>query len=328
MTDTAPASTGPSAMNSTAARELYQHAGLKLKLAREQSGQSIQELSDRTKLTPKVLRELEAGEGDIFSTPVYVRGQLRSYARALGVDIVPDIQQLMALDNPAPVLQVRETTTPTSRAVASAGQYALYFLVTALVAVPVISSLNLFRGETPQTRPLDGPAATAEAAQITEELPPAAMAQEPMVASTQPTGTATTAAATVAPASAAATGAPDPALAGFNANVGAMTPGPDSRQPIAASLTGLPSNGIVFRFNQDSWVKFIGPNGSVIEQGLQPAGTVKQFAVGQLGKARIGAAEQVQMIVNGQPADITGFTKGSVANLTIGTDGRPVAASR
>lgn len=310
-------------MTSTAARELYQHAGLKLKLAREQAGLSIQEMSDRTKLTTKVLRELEAGEGGIFATPVYVRGQLRSYARALGVDIVPDLQQLMALDNPAPVLQVRETTTPTSRAVASAGQYALYFLVTALVAVPVVSSLNLFRGEMPQSRPLDGPAATAEAAQITEELPPAAMVQEPMVASTQPAA-ATTAATTAAPATATT----DPALAGFSTNVGAMTPGADSRQPIAASLTGVPSNGIVFRFNQDSWVKFIGPNGSVIEQGLQPAGTVKQFAVGQLGKARIGAAEQVQMIVNGQPADITGFTKGSVANLTIGTDGRPVAASR
>ena len=98
-----------------------------------------------------------------------------------------------------------------------------------------------------------------------------------------------------------------------------------SRQPMAASMTGVPGNGIIFKFNQDSWVKFTAPDGSVVEQGTMPAGTVKHFNVGALGKARIGAAEQVQMSVNGTQADLTGFTKGSVANITIGNDGMPVA---
>ena len=309
-------------MTTQAAKELYQHAGMKLRLAREQAELSIADMADKTKLTPKVLRELEAGEGDIFSTPIYVRGQLRSYARALGVDIVPDIQQLVTLDNPTPVLEVRETTTASSRAFATAGQYALYLLVTAVIAVPVVGSLNLFRTGGNDVRPLDGPAATAEAQQVVDQLPPSQIANEPMVA------TGPQQAAVEVPSTGTETNANAPALTGMEGIVATVTTASDPtavRQPMAASMTGMPGNGIVFKFNQDSWAKFTAPDGSVIEQGLMKAGTVKQFNVGALGKARIGAAEQVQMSVNGTQADIAGFTKGSVANLTIGNDGMPVA---
>lgn len=305
------------------ATEIYQRAGQKLQMAREQAGMSIQDVMDKTKLTASVVKSLESGEGGIFATPVFVRGQLRSYARVLGVDIVPEIQQLMALDAPAPVLEVRETVSPSSRFFASSGQYALYLLVTAVIAVPIVTSLNWFRDSTQQPRPLDGPVATAEAERISQEMAPA---QTPMVDATSgalvdanaPVVSPDTAVATTAPAAVL-----DPAFAGMTSSV--IADPNAGRQPMAASMTGGQGNAIVFNFRSESWVKFVGADGAVIEQGLVPAGTTKQFAAGQLSKARIGAAEQVSMTVNGQPADITGFTKGSVANLTIGSDGRPVA---
>lgn len=308
------------------ATEIYQRAGQKLRMAREQAGMSITDVMDKTKLTVKVVKALESGEGDIFATPVFVRGQLRSYARILGVDIVPEIQQLMALEAPAPVLEVRETVSPSSRFFASSGQYALYLLVTAALAVPIITSLNWFKESSQQPRPLDGPVATAEAERTAQEMPPT---QTPMVdANTGALASATPATATnTTPDATAATAAPaqalDPAFAGITSSV--ISDPNAGRQPMAASMTGAQGNAIVFNFRSESWVKFVGADGSVIEQGLVPAGTTKQFAAGQLAKARIGAAEQVSMTVNGQPADITGFTKGSVANLTIGSDGRPVA---
>ena len=292
------------------AQEIYQRAGMKLKLAREQANLSVAEVMSRTKLTAQVVKSLEAGEGDIFKTPVFVRGQLRSYARVLGVDIVPEIQQLVALEAPPPVLEVRETVSPSSRFFAMSGQYALYFLVTAILAVTTLSALNWFKDSTSQSRPLDGPIATAEAERMSQEMPPS---MEPMVAIDDST----------APA-AAATISTDPALAGMSSTV---TADPNAgRVPMTASMAGSQSAGIVFNFRSESWVKFTGPDGTVVEQGLIPAGTVKQFAPGQIATARIGAAEQVSMTVNGQATDLSGFTKGSVANLTIGNDGRPVGA--
>ena len=308
--------------------EIYQRAGQKLRMAREQAGMSIQEVMDKTKLTANVVKSLEEGEGRIFAAPVFVRGQLRSYARVLGVDIVPEIQQLVALDAPAPVLEVREAVSPSSRFFASSGQYALYVLVTAVLAVPILGALDWFRDSSRTSRPLDGPVATAEAERTSQEFAPT---QTPMVdvnsgalATTTAPATAATTASPTNPSDAAQPAvALDSAFAGMTSTV--IADPSAGRQPMAASMTGAQGQAIVFNFRSESWVKFVGTDGAVIEQGLVPAGTVKQFAVGQLAKARIGAAEQVSMTVNGQPADITGFTKGSIANLTIGSDGRPVA---
>ncbi len=271
------------------AQDIYHRIGERLRLAREQDGLSIAEVSERTKLTARTLQNLETGEGDNFSSPIFARGQLRSYARLLGVDIVPEFQQLVALETPPPVLQPHESIPMRSRYGSKIGQYALYLLVTAVIAVPIVSELNLFKSSTQQPRPLDGPIATQEAQQATDAAPPAL----------------------------AATGMPAAATP-------AVSQPEDSRSAIAASMTGNVGANIAFQFNSESWVKFYAADGSVIEQGLIPSGTTRQFTPAQLSRARIGAAEQVLMTVNGKPVDLAGFSKGSVANFTIGADGMPV----
>ena len=51
------------------------------------------ELEERTKIRPKYLRALEDERFDILPAPTYVRGFLRSYAEALGLDGQPFVDE-------------------------------------------------------------------------------------------------------------------------------------------------------------------------------------------------------------------------------------------
>ena len=68
--------------------------GEKLRLAREQSNRSIRELSDETKIRTDHLEALEAGNFETFSAPVYIRGFVRTYAKALKLDAAQTLVEL------------------------------------------------------------------------------------------------------------------------------------------------------------------------------------------------------------------------------------------
>jgi cytoskeletal protein RodZ len=57
-----------------------------LRHAREQQSLSVYQVAEITKIKTDHIRALEAGEYDAFSAPVYIRGFVRTYARALRLD--------------------------------------------------------------------------------------------------------------------------------------------------------------------------------------------------------------------------------------------------
>jgi hypothetical protein len=67
--------------------------GSSLRDARVRQGLDFPELEERTKIRPKYLRALEEERFDILPAPTYVRGFLRSYAEALGLDGQPFVDE-------------------------------------------------------------------------------------------------------------------------------------------------------------------------------------------------------------------------------------------
>jgi cytoskeletal protein RodZ len=66
-----------------------------LRHAREQQNLSIYQVAEITKIKTEHIRALEAGQYDVFSAPVYIRGFVRTYARSLRLDdkqIVADLE--------------------------------------------------------------------------------------------------------------------------------------------------------------------------------------------------------------------------------------------
>ena len=67
--------------------------GSSLRDARLRQNLDFPELEERTKIRPKYLRALEDENFDILPAPTYVRGFLRSYAEALGLDGQPFVDE-------------------------------------------------------------------------------------------------------------------------------------------------------------------------------------------------------------------------------------------
>lgn len=111
--------------------------GVRLKHAREAAGLSLEDVSARLKMPPRVLRSLESDDWTTLGAPVFVRGQLRSYGRLLGIDIESQLTEA-AVAPIAPTTLVSHTHTPRYRRLFDqASRRGIYIVLTAAIAVPV-----------------------------------------------------------------------------------------------------------------------------------------------------------------------------------------------
>ena len=62
------------------------NVGLLLQQAREAAGFSVEEVSERTRIRPQVIRDLESGKLQSSGGVAYARGHIRSIARVIGAD--------------------------------------------------------------------------------------------------------------------------------------------------------------------------------------------------------------------------------------------------
>ncbi|QNH16836.1 hypothetical protein HEP73_02049 [Xanthomonas sp. GW] len=270
--------------------------GQQLREAREAAGLSIDEVGGRLRMPVRVISALEAEQWHSLGAPVFVRGQLRSYARLLGVDLGPLLESAQ-IAPVQPVELISHThTPPLRRMLESATRRMVYVVITAGLAVPVwYATRTHFADDGPSTASLDVvPATPGDAAQ---------------------------------PATAGAGGNPAPAAASGN------RPAPPAA-PYIASLTPLPrasseaeKPGLSLSFQGDSWVQIIAPDGTPLEKALLKAGEKRDYAPGQVGRIVLGNASAVQVQQSGSTVDLTPYKRANVARFAVSSDGSVVPAS-
>jgi cytoskeleton protein RodZ len=260
--------------------------GEKLRQARIRAGLTPAEAGARLKIQTHVIEALEREDWAKLGAPVFVRGQLRSYAKLLGLP-ADSIAESPAVPAAQATELVPRTYTPKMQRVAEqTGRRLVYVLITATIAVPVWLA----------TRSHLDPALGAVSldSDSTLTLPqPAAGAESP----TQPEG-----------------GRPAPTPATEQAPlVASITPMP--------TRAAAPSADLTVRFDGESWVRLTAPDGSVIEQALVPPGQQRVFQPGQIGKAVLGNANAVHVQYRGQPLDLTPYVRANVVRFTVSSDG-------
>ena len=119
-----------------------QGCGEALRSAREQSGLSLQDVSQRLKMPVRVLQALEAGQWDQSGGAVFVRGQLRSYGRLLKLDVEPFLAQSEAVVAPPAVLVSHSHTPRLQYVFESFKRRAVYVVLTLVIATPVWMALR------------------------------------------------------------------------------------------------------------------------------------------------------------------------------------------
>lgn len=161
--------------------------GLRLREAREAAGLSQADVATRLKMPLRVIQTLESDNWESLGAPVFVRGQLRSYARLLGVKLDPDLA-VVSIPQVAPEVLVSHVHTPRYRRAADQMiKRAIYIVLTAAIVVPVWmntrphignGSLSVEPLEVPEVNSTAAPAKPAQQAQL-----PTSTARTPMVAS-------------------------------------------------------------------------------------------------------------------------------------------------
>ncbi|MCR1006135.1 MAG: DUF4115 domain-containing protein, partial [Stenotrophomonas maltophilia] len=253
--------------------------GTRLRQAREAAGLTLEDVGSRLRMPVQVVRSLEEEQWQKLGAPVFVRGQLRSYARLLDVDVGELLEQAQVGPVVPPTL-VSHTHTPRARRIAeNLGRRVLYVGITAVLAVPVwFATRGHFDGSatpSPNTASLDAI--------------PAAVPVTPSAAGVEPAAVADVASA---PAS-------KPAATPYVASLAPV--------PRPAPAPAAAANTLDMQFSGDSWVDIGGPDGSTVEKALIKSGESRSFTPGQVTRVTLGNASAVQVQQNGAIVDLTPY---------------------
>lgn len=256
--------------------------GARLKHAREAAGLSREDVGGRLKMPLRVVRALESDDWSLLGARVYVRGQLRSYARLLGVDL--DIDSALRQVEPAtivpPELVSRSHTPRYQRVFEQMTRRVVYISITVAIALPVWIATRPHIDNVPALQPLETPVAFPGSEQL----------------ESSPSGN---------PARAAAPVERTPMVA-------SMTSLPSR---------AAPSSGLSFSFRGESWVQVFARDGRALEQGMLGAGDRLNYAKGDVGRVVLGDSTAVDVRQAGQPVDLSPFSRAKVARFTLSSDG-------
>ncbi|HYM85449.1 MAG TPA: RodZ domain-containing protein [Pseudoxanthomonas sp.] len=132
-----------------AAGQYAQGCGAVLRIAREKASLSLADAASQLKMPGRVLKALEEENWQQLGAPVFVRGQLRSYARLLKVEIEPYLEQAQ-MQPVRPAELVSHSHTPRyQRVMESVARRAVYVVITAAIAIPVWVATQSHVGENP-----------------------------------------------------------------------------------------------------------------------------------------------------------------------------------
>jgi cytoskeleton protein RodZ len=161
--------------------------GARLRKAREAAGLSQADVAARLKMPVRVVQSLENEDWSRLGAPVFVRGQLRSYSRLLGLTTAPMVAASGVAPVEPPVLVPRTYTPPMQRMVEQLARRFVYIVLTAAIAVPVWLATRPHLGTVAHdAAPLDVPANIGAADERTSETTAAHPDPSPLVASLTP----------------------------------------------------------------------------------------------------------------------------------------------
>jgi cytoskeleton protein RodZ len=288
--------------------------GALLRRIREQRGESVGEAAFALKLSPRQIVALESDDFAALPGMAFVRGFMRNYARYLGLDPAPllDEVQRLAGEGAVDLSPIRNADgelpsggRPPVRATAI-GWGALVLLLLVLAGW----YFDWFRTE---------PAAVEQALEAPMQ---GDVAMEP-VAVEPDAGAAQTAApmqAGMADETAAAEVAQPvaetvpPAVAEEVAPV-AVAEAPPVAAPAAEAVAG--SGSLAFRFAGESWIEVRDASGAIVYSGTNRADSTRTVQGKPPFALVVGNAANVSLEFDGRPVDLAAHTKVTVARLTV-----------
>lgn len=298
-------------------------AGAKLKAAREAAGLTIDAVAHQLKLAPRQVIALEEDDWQRLPGRTFVRGFARNYARFVQLDpdavlsLLPAADAAPALERPALAASPRPMgEIPAERAAKPSSARWLVPLVLLAIAAAVgyyelsRTSFHLPAFLASLTREKAASPAPAEATPSSAATPGASTSAlpNPVTKATAPAATDTAGPAPASPpATSGITVLPTPPAADTAAAKDA-TPAP------ATPATEAP---LVLTFKGTSWAEVKDAKGRVVLQMTGGAGMTQTVSAMPPLELSLGNAPEVAVTFRGQSLDLSAYTRGNVARVSL-----------
>jgi len=261
--------------------------GARLAAAREKERLSVGDMAARLRLHVNQVRAIESENLAQLPEAAYVRGFVRSYARSLGLDPAPLIDDLNSKLAPASASVVdgiaRARDYSPVRAATHERASRSLVLGLSLVALIALGALGWYATRQPRPAPAPAPASSPT------PVKPAA------------------------PAAAAEAPGTDRASAGSDGQpAAAVEPAPAPSQPLneAGSI-------LLLSFSGSSWVEVTDASGKVVVSQTAGAGEAIQPAGKPPFSVVIGDASRATVKVRGEAFDLEPVTRANIARFTV-----------
>ena len=309
-------------------------AGAKLRAAREAAGLSIDAVAHQLKLAPRQVTALEEDDWQRLPGRTFVRGFARNYARFVQLD--PDaVLALLPASDAAPALS-RPTLAASPRPIGeipaeriakpSAARWVVPLLLVAVVAVvayyevarptlrlpPLLASLVGEHNAVAPTTTTSAPPTGAASAPSPATAPKSADA---MPASPAATGTPATSNSNAAGSGVTVLPTPSTDTAAANEAPAATTPSANVNAPTAAAPAG--EAALVLTFKGTSWAEVKDAKGRVVLQMTGGAGMTQTVSAAAPLELALGNAPEVGVTFRGQALDLSAYTRGNVARVSL-----------
>lgn len=328
-------------MDDTGIPSIPASVGQRLARARQASGLSVEDVSQRIKLTP---RQIEALENDRFSEigHVFSRGFVRSYARLVELDadaLVADLPRPGAQDRDT--LNIHDEHIPLKRNLPG---YWPFLVLIALLLVLILPWLayRWLSSDMPTTPMAPSTPAAAHQPASTPQPALPAPTSLPAPASSGAAATVTPTNGATSPATPASATGPLAAPAGLTTRAGASAlpakdipakdipvkdiPAQNVPAQDIAPVTGAAATPpaavanarhLQLQFLGDAWLNIHDGQGHRVISRLYPAGSQASFDVAPPVALIIGNSASVRLTSDGQPVDLVPYTPGKVARFTL-----------
>ncbi|RDV29276.1 DUF4115 domain-containing protein [Alteromonas aestuariivivens] len=307
--------------------------GTRLRVAREQRGISQQAVAEKLFLKVSQIADIEADRLDERTSVTFTKGYIRLYAKLLGLDDKLLLDEFETLHN-APKSPAKLQSF--SKRVAKQAHDDRWMMVTYGILFLLVAGVVLWWYQ--QSRD-DGLSQPRETSLVTPN-PSASVPVEPEVQQTlpqsgsdpalnpefedtlveePPVAELSQAAQTSSPVS----GFEDEPVVEENSSIApgqnevAQTDAPTQASNTQVQSADLPNVEVTFTFGADCWVNIEDANGEPIAYGVKQAGRIMTVRGVPPFDVTLGAPNDVAIVYDGEPVDISSFQKGRTARFSL-----------
>ena len=297
-------------------------AGTLLKNKRESLGLTQKQISDRLKLRVTLIQQIEENQFESDQVATFMRGYIRSYAKYVNLD---EKVVLSALHHAGDAQHQEQEMLSFSRKTKTEKHNSRIMILTWSIFAVIAGISSLWWWQNQQQDTLSQSLANTESSEelaVEESLAPEFTSLEVIEAEQNEAGASvvegTEGLAAISDAEDSSDAVADETPAPHATETEPTAEVNANAEAVEANTTPeAVVNELVMQFSADCWIQVKDATGKTLSTGIKKAGQSLNLSGTAPYKVILGAPEGVSMTFASEPVDLSGYTSGKVARITL-----------